>query len=104
MNPVSANMVSHPGEYRYSSYSDFVNKSGIANESVIKKLFGNNEKYIDLFEFIHLTFGEGIEYIDDSRMCTISDSKKIIKEILYKFNLSESELKDTKIKNYLYRL
>ena len=37
MNPVVAHMVESPKEYKYSSYNDYLSKTGIVNNGVIKK-------------------------------------------------------------------
>ena len=55
MNPVDANMVLEPGQYKYSSYNDFINNCGIVNESMLKKIFGSAKDYIDTFQCIHST-------------------------------------------------
>ena len=53
MNPVEANMVSNPCEYRYSSYNDFINCCGIVNDSMLIKIFGAKKDYLEMFHFIH---------------------------------------------------
>lgn len=104
MNPVVANLVMYPFEYKYSSYNNFIKEDGIVNESVILKLFGSLYKYRELFEFIHFSSGEGDEYIEDFRPYTIIDSEKIITDILHKYNLEKDELNDKKIQKYFYHL
>ena len=53
MNPVEAGMTATPGEYKYSSYNDFINNCGIVNESMLKKIFGSSKDYLEMFQFIH---------------------------------------------------
>jgi REP element-mobilizing transposase RayT len=53
MNPVKAQIVSEPGNYPYSSYSDFIAKNGIVDEAIINILFGSIDNYIEMFKFIH---------------------------------------------------
>lgn len=104
MNPVMAKIVDSPYEYKYSSYKSFLSKSGIVTDSVLIKLFGSNENYMELFKFIHMTNGSGMEYNDDLRTNSVYKSKEIIENILYDFCLLKSELNDYKIQKYFYKL
>lgn len=52
-NPVKANIVSNLNDYLYSSYKDYINKTGIATEEVIKLVFDTSEDYIDTYIEIH---------------------------------------------------
>ena len=49
MNPVKANMINKPEDYRYSTYNDYLNKKGIVNDKVLTKVFGNEKNYLDIF-------------------------------------------------------
>lgn len=51
-NPKKANIVSNCSEYKYSSYNDYINKTGIASSHNIQILFNTNN-YLDIFKFIH---------------------------------------------------
>lgn len=51
LNPVKAKMVKAEGEYRYSSYQDFINKKGYIDDFIIKLIFLNKD-YITLFNGI----------------------------------------------------
>ena len=103
MNPVAANIVSRPNEYHYSSYNDFINKNGIVTDSVLIKLFGNSEKYIELFHIIHMSMGEGMEYLDDSGGVTLEKSQRIVRNILYDYGLKEEALNNDNICKYFYK-
>ena len=49
MNPVKANMIKTPENYRYSTYNDYLNKKGIVNDNVLTKVFDNAKNYLDIF-------------------------------------------------------
>lgn len=49
MNPVKANMISRPGDYRYSTYNDYIDKRGIVNDNILTKVFGCKDNYLDIF-------------------------------------------------------
>ena len=65
-NPVKAGMCSNKGEYRYSSYNDYLNKTGFVNDELIQTCFINNE--IDYMQVIKENKDDEennfIEYID----------------------------------------
>ena len=46
-NPVKAEMVSKPGDYKYSTYNDYCNQTGAYNNSILQELFGKNWNYKD---------------------------------------------------------
>ena len=41
-NPVKANIVNNCGEYRYSTYNDYVNNVGVAKSKIVKDIIGEN--------------------------------------------------------------
>lgn len=49
MNPVKANMTSKPGDYKYSTYNDYIDKKGIVNDNILTKIFGCTENYLNIF-------------------------------------------------------
>lgn len=71
MNPVKANIVKNENEYKYSSYNDYLNKSGFLNHRILNFLFLKPRNYIEEFK--------SIPYKD------IYDYKVILKDILDKF-------------------
>ena len=64
MNPVKANIVEKPEEYKFSSYNSFLKKDGIVNDKVINIIFGNDNKYLK--KFINIS-SEEIEIMDIDR-------------------------------------
>ena len=51
MNPVKANIVKKECEYKYSSYNDYLNKTGFLDQRILKFLFLKND-YIEKFKSI----------------------------------------------------
>lgn len=49
-NPVKAKMVEKSEDYKYSSYNDYKNNTGVSQSKIMKKLFGSKCNYIQLFE------------------------------------------------------
>ena len=97
MNPVEAGIVDMPGKYKYSSYNDFINKTGIVTDSVLVKLFGSKDNYMGLFHFLHMGVGEGFEFKTDEKRLTFVQSKKVINTILDRYCLNDlkNETKET---------
>ena len=51
LNPVKANMVKKPGDYKYSSYNNFIN--GTADSFTLNFIFGTSNDYLQTFYYIH---------------------------------------------------
>ncbi|MBQ9279901.1 MAG: transposase [Clostridia bacterium] len=49
-NPVKAKMVSKCEDYPYSSYNEYVHNVGVANNHILKEIFGTECNYVELFE------------------------------------------------------
>lgn len=52
MNPVKAKIVENESEYKYSSYNDYLNKSGFLNQRILDFLFFKSQNYIEKFKSI----------------------------------------------------
>ena len=52
MNPVKAEIVENESEYKYSSYNDYLNKSGFLNQRILDFLFFKSQNYIEKFKSI----------------------------------------------------
>ncbi len=52
MNPVKAGIVQKEEDYKYSSYNDFLNKSGFLNQNILNLLQYESNNYIDKFKSI----------------------------------------------------
>lgn len=83
MNPVKAKIVKEEGDYKYSSYNDYLTKTGFLNQRILNFLFAQTQNYIEKFK--------SFPYKD------IYDNKVNIKELLNKFlskeNISLNQLK-----------
>lgn len=64
MNPVKANIVEKPEQYRFSTYNSFLKRDGIINDNVIDKLFDDPSDYLK--EFMNIS-SEEIEVMDIDR-------------------------------------
>ena len=104
LNPVVAKIVSTPGEYKYSSYNDFINRDGIVTDSVLLKLFVCKDNYINFFNFLHIGIGEGIEYKNDERKLSIIQAKDVIEEILKKYCILNLKEENEEVQKYFYKL
>ena len=49
MNPVKAGKVKEESDYRYSSYNDYLNKTGFIHEEILKFIFNSSNNYIEKF-------------------------------------------------------
>lgn len=49
MNPVKANIIKKPGDYKYSTYNDYLTKTGIVNDAVLDIVFDGEENYLNTF-------------------------------------------------------
>ena len=96
-NPVKAQIVRNMDEYRYSSYSNFLNKNGIVNDKVLFLIFGFSEEYLELFNFIHSKDADGfMDYQEDYPKVTDDEAKAIINEIFVSYDIDGVKLSDLK--------
>lgn len=88
-NPVKAKIVTHPKEYKYSSYNSFINEK--VNKEIIIEIF-ETEKYLDFFNYIHKNFDEStfVEIIDGTEE-NLSD---VLQEFLNKTQKNLNEIKE----------
>jgi len=49
-NPVKAKMVERCEDYKYSSYRDYKNNTGVTQSEIMKEIFGSKCNYLELFE------------------------------------------------------
>lgn len=52
-NPVEAGMVKNLDEYKYSTYNNYINKSGIIDNQTLKIVFGTDTEYLYSFNTVH---------------------------------------------------
>lgn len=89
MNPVKAKIVKNEEDYTYSSYNDYLKKTGFINKRILDFLFNSTNDYIETFksiEYEELNFEE--EQID---------IQNILKHFLLKEKISLKEIQKNKI-------
>lgn len=86
-NPVKAKMVKSPDRYIHSSYMDYINKSGIATDKVIRLVFGDSKDYLEDFLVMHKCNVEFRDIIIDNVDCEL-----IIEEFFKNKNKNKSEI------------
>ena len=52
-NPIRAEMVENINQYKYSSYNNYIYKTGNVTDEIIKLIFGSCYKYLEMFKAIH---------------------------------------------------
>lgn len=52
MNPVKAKIVEKETDYKYSSYNDYLNKTGFIHEKILEFIFSSIDNYIEKFQSI----------------------------------------------------
>ena len=75
MNPVKAKIVEKESDYKYSSYNDYLNKTGFIHEKILKFIFSSSDNYIEKFQ--------SIEYKN------LEKENKYLKEALNQFLVEE---------------
>lgn len=83
MNPVKAGIAKEEGEYKYSSYNQYIEANGIVSKQLLEKIFNSNEY---LKEFLKLEYNEKL-FKDFEE-----EEKKDIQQELEKF-LNKEEIK-----------
>ena len=100
-NPVKANIVKYPREYKYSSYNSFIN--GIVDKKSIEIIYGTGIDYIQKFKLIHEKpeieeFDDYVEDIDyDQKVKELLNEN--IGEIIMNEKLLEKVIKNLVIDN-----
>jgi hypothetical protein len=86
MNPVKAGKVKEESDYRYSSYNDYLNKTGFIHEEILKFIFNSSNNYIEKFQ--------SIEYENSKEEVNL---KKALEDFLIKEKLTLEHIKQNKI-------
>lgn len=87
MNPVKAKIVEKENEYKYSSYNDYLNKTGFLDQRVLDFLFLKSQNYIEKFKSIPY------KNIYDNKV----NLNSILEEFLKKEDINFNEIKLKKI-------
>lgn len=89
MNPVKAEIVKDEGEYKYSSYRDYLNQTGFVNEQILKFVFSSSENYIEKFQKIEY---ENLNFDKQN-----FDIEKLWKDFLRKEGVDFLQVKKNKV-------
>lgn len=92
-NPVVGKIVDKMEKYKYSSYNDFIKKTGIVNKENLELIFGTTDAYINIFNELHSRKCE-----NDFLECDLSEEeiKYIIDNILQDNNVRLKEVSSNK--------
>ena len=85
-NPVNAHLVHMPNDYQYSSYNDYIQKSGIYNSKLLDLLLLSENNYLSILTKVHAP----ISLKEDS--LTPISSESIINEYLKLKNIKKKNL------------
>lgn len=94
LNPVSAKICKFPELYYFSSYNDFINKRGIANEECLNLLKFDVQNYIKEFVFMHYMHVEGLEYTEK---LTKLEENEIIQEYINEYRINDIVFQSDKV-------
>ena len=89
MNPVKSEIVVEEKDYRYSSYNDYLNKTGFINEKILRLVFNSSNNYLEIFN--------SIEYEKINTEKEKIDTEKVLKEFLFKERKSFKEIQKNKV-------
>ncbi len=94
MNPVKAGITKTEGEYKYSSYNDYINKKGIVTDELLQKIFSS--KYNYLKEFLKIEYDEELFEELEKEELTDEKLKEQINQFIKKEEITLEELKKDK--------
>ena len=87
-NPVKAGIVKKIGDYKHSSYNDYINHTGIVNDKVIELVFDGNKNYLDIF--LEINKNSQQKFLDENE--EFLDSNYVISEFFSKRNIDKSDI------------
>jgi putative transposase len=109
-NPIKAQMVSHPCEYRWSSYNLYLGKTDgypknlVAVDSILMMFADDPQRAVQLFVEFSAQKAEEvfIEYQENSDQAkeikTVSEAESYIAEFLKQWNIGRAQLHEDKYK------
>lgn len=89
-NPVKAGMVRKASDYKYSSYNNYINKTGIITNTILKLIFGTSTNYLEQYKVIHKEEYSFKDIVEDKR-----SAKEIIEEYEKEKNIKIKEIKQS---------
>lgn len=95
-NPVKANICKNMGQYKYSSYNEFLKKQEIINNKGIVLLFGTDEDYKEEFEEVH-------KYVQDENFIDVKEKsiEEFISEIEKRYDIKTVRYNKSILKNVI---
>ena len=94
MNPVKAGIVKEERDYKYSTYNDYINKTGIITEEILQEIF--NSKYNYLKEFLQIEYNESLFDEVEKEKISIEELNIEILKFLEKEEITIEELREDK--------
>lgn len=88
-NPVKANIVDKCQNYKFSSYSDYINKTGFINGNIIKLIFGKEKLDFKEYEALHVK--KSYYFLEYDNILK-ENMKELLKEIQEEYAISIYEL------------
>lgn len=88
-NPVKAHIVSNCGDYKFSSYNDYLEKTGFVNDEVLKLVFGTKILDVEEFKQIH---NSATYYFSEYENRIDENMKEIIEELQERYNKDWQEM------------
>lgn len=100
-NPVKAGICKTEGQYKYSSYNDYIKKSGFVDDDILKLCFENDDDYKKLITK-NYGYKDFIEYVERNSK---SDKDKIIKYLkANNINMDNIKTDKEKLKELVIKL
>ena len=88
MNPVKAGIVKTEDKYKFSSYNDYINKTGFVNKPIVNFVFSSSNNYIQKFQ--------SIDYKDLNIDNEKGNPNKFLENFLSKEKINLEQLKKDK--------
>lgn len=103
MNPVKARIVREEKDYKYSSYNDYINKTGIVTKDLIEEIF--NSEYNYLKNFLEIEYNEKLFEDIEKEKISVDELQKEIQTFLKKEDVTIEELQvDKRLIKKMYNL
>ena len=93
MNPVKAGIVKKESDYIYSSYNDYLKKTGFIHERILKFIFDSSNNYIEKFQ--------SIEYKDLKLRQQETDLGSILNDFLLKERIDFQDINKNDTKKFI---